>query len=224
MFNKLYVFGDSILKGVTYDGVSGKYTLCPASAVRLLSDAGVSVDNRSHMGATVCRGEALAERMSVLPGPDDVVLLEYGGNDCDQDWQAVSDRPEEPHPPRLPEEDFVARYRGLIRRFRDAGARVCLATLVPLDAQRYFETVTRGRDAGHILSWLGDVQMLYRRQERYNSLILKLAEQEGCPVVDLRTPFLVRRDLSHLLCADGIHPTAAGQALLGDVLKDAFLP
>ena len=91
-----------------------------------------------------------------------------------------------------------------------------LITLPPIDAERYFAWFTeKGRlDRAPILSWLGDIQMIYRYQELYSESVLKLSYQTHCPLVDIRSAFLDKRCYQQLLCQDGIHPNEKGYQLI----------
>jgi len=100
---RLVIFGDSIAKGVMFQ--DGRYHLCRAHDFDALAQQGVEVLNFAKMGACTDTGLAIAKkRLELCQGAQ--VLLSFGGNDCDFDWQAVSDRPEEAHLPKIPAEQF----------------------------------------------------------------------------------------------------------------------
>ena len=64
-------------------------------------------------------------------------------------------------------------------------------TLPPIDAVRYYEWIGRDIEGKeNILVWLGDVQQIYRSHAAYNRLVVELARQLGCRLVDLRASFL----------------------------------
>ena len=209
---ELHLYGDSIMKGVRWDGE--RYKLCEHRNFEALGEKGVTVVNRSQMGATVEKGLALWREEE----KEKTVLFEYGGNDCDFDWQAVSDDPGAKHEPHVTPERFCEQYEKLIRQAQAQGNRVILSRLVPVDAEKYFAWISRGRSKENILAWLGDVGRLARWQERYDRLVCELAARLDCPLLDLRDPFLARRDFASLLCADGIHPTQAGHDLIEQTL------
>ena len=210
------IYGDSILKGVTYAADQRRYRLCRRERLEALTDEGIALVNRSHMGATVQKGLSLLERRDPFDGDDSLVILEYGGNDCDFDWQRVSDDPVAPHLPHTPEAEFLAQYRKSVELARSKGARVALLSLIPIDADRYFRFITAGRNADNILHWLGDVNMLSRWQEHYNHLVERAAVEWGCPLIDIRQDFLLSHRFSHLISEDGIHPTQEGHDLIAD--------
>lgn len=222
MPENLTIFGDSICKGVRWDTESGRYRLCEHKNFEALTQFGIPVYNYAKMGATVWDGLKMLERHAKNLTEGDTVLLEFGGNDCDFDWNEVSEKPAGAHQPHLSPDDFLTSYRSLIRGVRQTGAGVALASPLPIHADRYFDWISRGRNAENLLCWLGDREMLARWQETYATAVRELAWEENCPLLDLRTVFLCRHDFRTLLCEDGIHPTQAGHDLIEQTLLDFF--
>lgn len=211
----LSIWGDSILKGVVYDENRGRYTVYRDNCVlRLSREAGVEVENFAMMGSTSQQGLARMDGQTLKSG--NIAVIEFGGNDCDQDWVAASEHPEQPQCGRVPLERFGENLRGMVRKVRSAGMLPALVTPPPLVAQRYFEWVSRNLDAARILSYLGDVEHIYRWQERYALMIRKVAQQESVPLIDMRDLFLSQNRFTDLMCVDGIHPNGKGHALLYD--------
>ena len=97
---KIGVWGDSVLKGVILDEVRGTYQQLSRSCVQLVEQAlGISIVNKSRFGCTIDKGCQQLEK-SLAAGLDcDMILLEYGRNDCDFNWQAVAANPDQPHQP-----------------------------------------------------------------------------------------------------------------------------
>ena len=217
---KLIIFGDSILKGVmkTEHG----YHLCSDHNFDMLSQQGVSVISHAKMGATTETGLAAVQAKLPPCDRDTTVLLDFGGNDCNHNWSDVAKAPDQNHLPAVPPERFISLYTQLIKTVQSAGARVAVASLIPLDADRFFQSISQRNDAQAILHWLGDKYHLYRWQESYNVLVCRLARALGCTMVDLRTPFLENADFSSLIGADGIHPTQAGHDLIHAVIRTAL--
>ena len=216
------VWGDSVMKGVVYDESKSKYTLLSENGADKASrKLGLRLFNRSRMGCTVTKGLQLLKKD--LQRPDaacDAALIEFGGNDCDYDWAQVAARPEQDHQPRTPLPLFISQLRDMIELVRQKGMQPVMMTLPPLHAQRYFDFFTRdGLSGDSILRWLGDVQHIYRWHERYNTAVMRVAQECGCPLADVRDAFLAERDYGDLLCADGIHPNAKGHALMESVLE-----
>lgn len=233
----LELYGDSILKGIIYDATEGKYRLYHPEAQQKLTDAGHTVINRSHMGATVGKGVALLERCkdrasadsgAALPGRcapafSGILLMDYGSNDCDFDWKVIAADPDNEHLPRTPEAEFCAQYKRAVALARARGKQVVLTTLVPIDPERYFKWISRDGGGDAILHWLGDVNILYRFQEHYSHLTEKIARECGCPLIDTRETFLSRHDFNDLFCEDGIHLNPVGQELYNEQLASALI-
>ena len=89
---KLMIFGDSIIKGVTYNGQS--YHLCQEHDFDALAAQGVTVENYAKMGATIDAGLKQLDRKLGACGGETTVLFCFGGNDCDYDWKAIAEDPD----------------------------------------------------------------------------------------------------------------------------------
>ena len=96
----LKIFGDSIIKGVTYNGQS--YHLCQEHDFDTLRAQGVTVENNAKMGATIDAGLKQLDRKLGACDSDTTVLFCFGGNDCDYDWKAISEDPDGEHLPHTP--------------------------------------------------------------------------------------------------------------------------
>lgn len=216
----LIIFGDSIIKGVTYNGQS--YHLCQQHDFDALAQAGVHVENYAKMGATIDAGLRQMEKKLQPCVGDTTVLLCFGGNDCDYNWKEISDNPAGSFLPNTPAGTFVDRYVAAIRKAQAAGARVAMTSLPPLDDGRYFAHISRGLSAENILQWLGDCGHLYRWQEYYNSLVCQLSRAFGCLLVDVRAEFLKNTQFRTLIGDDGIHPTQAGHDIIHRTVQAAL--
>ena len=157
------------MKGVIHE--NGKFRLCQDHDFSFLSKNAITGVNYAKMGATVKTGFAIMQRKLGLCTQDDTVLLSFGGNDCDYDWAQIAARPDDEHLPAVPPEAFCAGYRTLIETAQQSGARVAVASIIPLEAERYMQCISTGKNADHILKWLGDVNHLYRWQEYYNTML-----------------------------------------------------
>lgn len=209
------VYGDSILKGVLYE--NGKYVLERGWEQKLAERFGLHVTNRSRFGCTLPKAMARIEKDSEIEAEgEEYALLEFGGNDCDYDWAAISDAPEQEHGCKTPPAQFLDCYRRAIDLLRGSGRKPVLTTLPPINAELYLGFLCRGGlSRENITRWLGDVQRIYRWQENYSQMIEQVAREEDVPLIDLRRPFLQDlRSPAELLCADGIHPSRQGQELL----------
>lgn len=217
---KLVIFGDSIIKGVTFNGQA--YHLCQQHDFDALAEQGVQVENYARMGATIADGLQQEKKHLAACPPETTVLFCFGGNDCDYNWKQISADPDSTHEPNTPQDAFIDRYCTAIRSAQAAGARVAVTTLPPLDAPRYFAHITKGLSRENILRWLGDTDHLYRWQEYYSALVSQLSRAFGCRLVDLRTEFLKSCNFPALIGDDGIHPTQAGHDLIHHSVQAAL--
>ena len=217
---KLIIYGDSILRGITYSAEMGRHKLCAGYELKSIGALGYDIKNRCRMGATIVRGMDILERTLDECSADATVLFEFGGNDCDHDWQAVSAHPTEAHSSRIAEKTFIEYYKNAIEKVRRTGATALMANMIPIDHDRYMQTISKENSYDSILSWLGDTSMLYRFQEHYNRIVEQLALQLNCPLIDLRSAFLLSHDYKTLISQDGIHPTETGHDLIEKTLHD----
>lgn len=224
MAKRVIIWGDSVAKGVVWDEVRGRYVLSPTTAVGIAADAlGLEIVNRARMGATVEAGERMMAQDLGRGLTADMAIIEYGGNDCDFDWRAISEAPDADHLPKTPAPIFAEKMRGMVETAARAGIEPMLVTLPPIVAGRYFDFVARdGLNAANILRWLGDKDHIYRYHERYSALISRIARECGCRLIDLRGEFLSLWQSEGLFCFDGIHPNEAGQRFMGDAIVRAL--
>lgn len=81
---KIDIWGDSILKGVILDEAVGRYRLLRENAVTAFSQLfHIDVRNHSHFGCTAPKALVNIDKTLASGLSTDLVLLEFGGNDCD---------------------------------------------------------------------------------------------------------------------------------------------
>ncbi|MDD2533378.1 MAG: SGNH/GDSL hydrolase family protein [Eubacteriales bacterium] len=213
----IHIWGDSIGKGIIFDEARSRYSLTAWSyADQIKETFGIPVHNHARMGATVIEGlKTLQTRgFDEQVHQDEIIAIEYGGNDCDLNWAQIADNPEQDHSAKVPLPIFREKLMDFVQLVRKSGGRPVLVTPPPLEATRYFNWVTKGLNATSILKFIGDVQHIYRWQERYALVVRDVAQKTGCELFDIRDHFLSNRHFADLLCVDGIHPNQKGQALI----------
>ena len=217
-YTGIQVWGDSVLKGVVYDPVRNRYTLLKDSAITMLSNTfRVPFENLSRMGRTAPEALEVMKTMEPEAFRDKLVVIEYGGNDCDFNWAAVSKEPDAPHAPHTPVEQFTNALKEMADHVRKMGGTPLLCTLPPLDPRRYLKWIVKdGLDEKRIVSFLGVPERIYRWQEYYSSLVLKVASEVNCLWLPLREAFLSAVRAEDVLCMDGIHPNVQGHKLIYD--------
>ena len=230
--NNIFAFGDSIMKGIVMstsqigDGMV-KYRISDHGFVnRVGTSSGISIRNLSRFGSTILGGLNNIDRHLREIHPGDRVVLEFGGNDCNFDWKAISDNPMAVHKPEVSLSQFHDLYVKLIEKVRSVGAIPVLLSLPALLPQRFFDFVSKGLNKDNILKWLGgDVSYISNWHEQYNLEIFKLAAQYNVQVIDISTVFLERRALGDYYCEDGMHPNEAGHELIAEtILSLGLLP
>jgi acyl-CoA thioesterase I len=211
----IHLFGDSIGKGILFDEGRGRYAIARDRCdMQLQAALHMPVENHARMGATVAEG--LQDFLDSGELTDTIVVIEYGGNDCDLNWGEVAKDPTLYHEAKIPLDTFRDLLTEFVSQVRRHGAQPLLVTPPPLDAQRFFNWVTKGLDADAVLRYLIDVHNIYRWQERYAIAVRDVALMSGCEVFDLRDAFLARRDVYDHLCIDGMHPNAKGHTLIAE--------
>ena len=215
---RAYIYGDSLLKATVPDE-QFRYHFHLPEVMERYSGRQTEVVNRSKMGATVRKGQALLEHDLRRGMQADYALIAYGGNDSDFDWDAVQAHPQESHLPRTTLADFKEILLRMIRELRERGVQPVLMTLPPIDAQRYLDFLCReGRSRERIMDWLWDTHRIYRHHELYSDTVARLAYETGTPLIGVREMFLDEKRLLKLIAADGIHLTMEGYGKLFDTL------
>ncbi|MGZ9583508.1 SGNH/GDSL hydrolase family protein [Paenibacillus marinisediminis] len=216
----IVLFGDSIAKGVIYDQDKGKYSVLKNSFAQLVQQRfkGI-IHNAGRFGSVITKGQATLER-DVLNKRPDIVVLEFGGNDCDFNWDAIAQNPGGEYTPNTTLNQFISTLQEMVQKVREEGIVPVLMTLPPLDADKYFKWISKNDEASerNILSWLGTVNRIYWWHERYNSAIMQVAQEMKVKWIDVRGAFLSTNDYRQFICEDGIHPNEQGHQLIADKL------
>ena len=213
------VYGDSILKGVLLDG--GKYVINHVWEMQLAERFHLTIQNCARFGCTIQKILPLIRRDSLVKrNTREIAVLELGGNDCDYDWAAISQAPDETYACKTPPEEFLSRYREAVQLIRNSGRTPVLMNLPPIHSERYLSFICRnGLSRRNILHWLGDVEAIYRWQDHYSEMVEQVAREENAELIDLRKAFPADvHALEPLLCDDGIHPSRLGQKVIFDTL------
>lgn len=215
---KIVVSGDSISKGVIYDEIKKKYIILEENYVDIVRNKlnGI-ITNTSRFGSTLIKGIQKLKN-NIFKEKPDVVLIEYGGNDCDFNWDEIAENPDIRHFPRTDFETFETTLVETVNLVKENKGIPVLMNLPPLNADGYLDWISKNDPAAkaNILKWLGSVTKIYWWQERYNSVILKVAEETKTRWIDIRGAFLRFPDFTKLLCVDGIHPNRDGHIVIAD--------
>ncbi len=218
----ILVSGDSISKGVIFDEEKMKYAISRDNYVSLVQKKlnGI-VNNTSKFGNTVIKG---IERLKseIVKNKPDVVLIEYGGNDCDYKWDEIAVNPDSQYEPNTSIKVFEKTLSDGIKMLKEKRIIPVLMTLPHLIAYNYFKWLCNNDPHAekNVLKWLGSITRIYWWQERYNSSIIKIAEKTKTRWIDIRGAFLEQPDFRKFICLDGIHPNVEGQKLIAEKIID----
>ncbi len=214
--SEIYLFGDSASQGLVLDE-NGQYRVSRQGCIRLLKRKGLPIRNYAVHGYTVLQGLESFEHMQIEPGSR--CVIQFGGNDSDLDWDAVSRDPDTYHEGRVPLREFREDLSRFIREARERFLDPVLVTPLALISTRFYRWVCQNRDAENILRYLHeDTESMYRWQERYANAVRDVAVKEGCRLIDVRSLLLDRLDYPSLFCADGIHPNEAGHSAIAEMI------
>lgn len=228
---KIFAFGDSVMKGVTTDpellsqGII-KYKVCENNFVNSCATfLGIPIENLSRFGSTITGGLSYLDRHFAKISAGDIVVLEFGGNDCNYNWAAISRDPEGEHRPQLTLEEFRLTYNRVLDRLEERKAVPVLLSLPELEPQLFFDHVTKGLDRENILRWLhGDIHTISNWHEQYNLEVFKIAARRNLRVIDISTAFLSQKEIRRYVCADGMHPNEEGHRLIAQAILRELSP
>lgn len=216
------LLGDSISKGVIYDDEKKRYVTLKDNYTSLIEGKiNLNIYNASRFGNTITKGIERLDNDVVKIHPD-IVVIEFGGNDCDFNWDEVASSPDENHNPNTDFDIFKNSLHNLIDCLRKEGMFPVVFSIPPIDSDRYFDWISKNdeKKATGILKWLGTKNKIYWWQERYNSAIIEASVETNTPWVDIRSAFLQQPDYRTLLCSDGIHPNPDGHKVIAGRIMD----
>ena len=209
------IFGDSVGKGVVLSD-TGRYASGSPDINSLTGRDDITLKNYSRFGFVTEKTLWLIEKCGDEIASSDAVFIEVGGNDCDFDWQSISETPDEEHLCKTPPALFEKSYTELLKKAKSFGKKVFALNLPPIVAARYFKNISQraGVCAENVLKWLGSVETIYRYQEMYSIMVEKIARAVDVALIDIRSAFLSDHHYENFICEDGIHPNSKGYELI----------
>lgn len=226
---KLVALGDSIMKGVLVEseGERSRYSLADKSIVECCAEklGGESL-NLGKMGCTIEAGERILDRYLDKMSGARYVLLEYGGNDSDYNWQEIAEAPEKEHFPRTRLEVFEEVYERVINKIKAMGAIPLVLSLPPMDAERYFAFFSQKWEEdfrANVMRWLGgSTNTIMSGHELYNLATMRVAQRTGAQWIDVTSGLLKDHNYRAYLCDDGIHPNERGQRMIAEAVLQSL--
>jgi lysophospholipase L1-like esterase len=181
----------------------------------LLKHLGYPIRNYAVHGYTALDGLRDFRAMPIEPGS--TCVIQFGGNDCDLDWDAVSSDPGCFHDGKVPISDFRKALCTFVEEARQRQLEPILIPCLPLIGSRYLRWVSRNRNGENILHYLkDDPESICRWQERYAIAVRDIANEKICRYLDVRAWMLERLNYPDLMCADGIHPNEEGHRAIAE--------
>lgn len=216
------LLGDSISKGVIYDEKKERYVITKDNFSNIVGlNLTAAINNAGKFGSTILKGsKKLYDELT--KGKPDIVVIEFGGNDCDFNWEEVAQNPLTEHLPNTDLTVFEDTLKKIIKSLKEKNITPILMTLPPLDAEKYFQWISKKSEAykKNILTWLGSVNTIYSWHENYSSKIADIAKEMQTNLIDIRSAFLAQKDYKSYLCVDGIHPNQVGHKLIADKILE----
>ena len=213
---KIQVVGDSLLKGVIYDETISRHVLLKENGISMLIDAGFDIKNDAKFGLTIAKARKIIENSSL---DMDEIIIEVGGNDCDYNWDDVSNNPNTIHQTKTPIDEFKDSLESLVQFILSHQIKPILVSIPPLDDQLFFNFITKNRQKENIMSFLGDTKMIYYHQRSYNEVIERVAKQYALTYIPLRETIEAVSNVKEIYCKDGMHLNERGQAIIYDTFK-----
>lgn len=224
--NKIIAFGDSVMKGVIYDGREHHVTtnsflsLCAKKMC-------INVCNYSKMGFTILDGIQMFHKRKSTISEGDCVLTEFGGNDCNFNWQEISEKPDGLHLPNVSLQGFIYSYIILLEDIKKLGAKPIVFSLPPLASKNYFNYFSRMMDSvgkENIMKWLHrNVEFISQWHEQYNLAVFKIAHETNTKLIDISSCMLSKPYYTDFICQDGIHPNENGHRIIACEIEKSVI-
>ena len=221
------VFGDSIAKGLEIK--KGRPTSLKENAVDLVaSHYNIQITNKSSFGQSISRLKEkglIDEYLKKINKKNrNIVVFCIGGNDCDFDWKAIDQSPNEEHCCKTKLEDFIAIYYEMIDKLRKKKVEIYICALPVVCSRAFFNKyVCAIAEKKNILEFLEhDTSKISRHQEIYNNALRDICQAKKVVFLDIRTPFLKVKNIEKYYCDDGLHPNEEGQRLIAETIIKFF--
>ncbi|MCL2621880.1 MAG: SGNH/GDSL hydrolase family protein [Firmicutes bacterium] len=218
------ILGDSIFRGVVIDNNTKRYTFSKnIDWEKIEQELNVKITNLSKFGSTIKYGyEKLSQYLNDNPQTD-IIVVEYGGNDSDYDWEKVANEKGTHHVSKTELDDFEKTLNDIIDLIKSKNIKPIISTLPPINSTRYFDWITKdGKNQDNIMYFIKDKEVIYRRQEMFNAKVVEVANARGVELVDIRGKFLQSNNYLELMCEDGIHPNCQGANLIVQCFLDKY--
>lgn len=221
----IYIFGDSLLRAVMPDAQGLYHSTGSIGFDELEKKYQVVIKNYAMPTFTVKQGWAwMQKNMEAAEITPDLVILEFGGNDCDYRWRELRDsdiRPDNVH--RTPIDEFAATYREMLDYLADKGIETAITICPQFPAEVYLNHLMQsGIPEQLIKSYVKSPDALVQDYKEYKKVTLALAEERHLAVINMEKTFAFLPNLEDYYSADGLHPNEKGYRLIHDTFAQFF--
>lgn len=222
---KIVCFGDSLTRGVSV--VNGRLRIVKKNYPYYLKEALLSNNESAvtviNKGVFNDSSESLLKRLEkdVMEENPDYVIIAIGGNDCNFNWNDVTENPEAEHQANVPIDRYLANIKTMIKRMKEAGITPIVMTLPPLDPVRYYQFLSNqhGTSISHWICMTGGIEYWHGL---YNERLSKLADEWNIAKIDVRKALKQAGSQQEIISDDGIHLTPIGYKALGKEISQFF--
>lgn len=130
-----------------------------------------------------------------------VVVMFFGANDSRQDAPGI----------QVPVDEYEANLGLLVERCQNAGAKVVLGTMPPIDPGPYY--TRHPKDKYEPLGGLEKIVVIYRKAA------IRVGKARGARILDLNQALAARPEW---MSPDGVHPSSRGREIIAELVAEAL--
>ncbi len=216
------LFGDSILFGIIIK--NNRYTKNRTFDLRAVAkEYDLDLLNVSRMGRNSLEGIDTVKEYLQNHSVPDYAVIEFGGNDADNEWAEIAQNPA-PRAPKIPLENFLENLKEMARILESVGTKVSFMNLFPIIPDPYFDWVTPTQNAKeNVLKFLGGTtKTILDVHKTYSENVEKLATTLQKPLIDIRKTILSKPDITPYISVDGVHPSPLGHEIIVEEMRKYF--
>lgn len=220
----VYIFGDSLLRGVMPDENGMYHSSDSIDFDGIAKKHEIIIKNYSMPIFTSKQGCNWIKRTLETAEKPDLAIVEYGGNDCDLRWSELAKTDElitDPH--RVSLEDFENIYGGILDDLSFRGIRAVVTLCPPLPSRVYLKHLSdSGIPEDIIQKYAVSDEAFLSEYVKYKNVIIKLAKEKQISTLNIEKTFAILDNMVDYYSADGLHPNERGYHLIHEIFDDFF--
>lgn len=220
----IYIFGDSLLRGVMPDE-NGMYhsTEC-IDFDGLAKKHDIVIKNYAMPTFTSKQGRDWMNKTLAAVEKPDLAIVEYGGNDCDFRWRELAETDElvvNPH--RVSLEEFAVTYGSILDDLEAMDIRTVVTLCPQLPPHVYLKHLSdSGVPEKVIHRYAASDEEFAAEYTAYKKVILKLANERQKSVLNIEKNFANLDNMVEYYSVDGMHPNEKGYHLIHNSFDEFF--